>query len=254
MDQRERVGDPLEALRMAIEYYQSRLWTALPCVVHAYPAASGLGPQLLDAQPCINGSVLTQVNGQSVRQSLLMPILPDLPILWQGGGGVTLTFPIQPGDECLVLFSARCIDAWWENGFLPPNGATPNPAMNPPDNRMHNLSDGFAMVGMRSLPKSFSPDLSTATVTTDDLQTFFRLDPAGKAVVIQANGGITLQTTGSITLQAGGEISANGVTIDPSGNVYSPGNIRATNVDLLDHLHSGVQTGGSQSGPPVPGT
>jgi hypothetical protein len=257
VDQRERVNDSPETFRAALEYWQTRIWTALPCVVHAYPAASGLGPQLLDAQPTINGSYL---NSDGDRVSLVMPLLTDCVIVWQGGGGVTATFPIAPEDECLVVLSSRCIDAWWSQGFLKPIAGKANSAMDPPDARMHNLSDGFALVGLRSSPRSFGPNVRDACLITDDQQTFIRLSAIDKAVVIQANGGITLQTTGSITLSAGGEISANGVTIDPNGNTVSPatvtGNVdvMAATVSLKNHLQSGVQSGGGNSGPPVPGT
>ena len=46
------------------------------------------------------------------------PILVDLPVIFPRGGGVTLTFPIKEGDECLVVFSSRSIDFWWQNGGI----------------------------------------------------------------------------------------------------------------------------------------
>ena len=42
-----------------------------------------------------------------------LPILPDVPVMFFGGGGMTITAPIKPGDECLVIFADRCIDGWW---------------------------------------------------------------------------------------------------------------------------------------------
>ncbi len=254
MDQRERIGDPIEALRAALEYWQSRIWTALPCVVHAYPAASGLGPQLIDVQPCVNGRLLQQINGISGFVPTLMPIITDVPIAWQGGGGVTATFPIKAGDECLVVFSARCIDAWLQNGFLPPNGSTPNPAMTPPDARMTNLSDGFAFVGVRSFPRSFTPDMVDACLITDDQQTFVKLSPTGKTVSIQANGGITLSTTGNITLTAGGQIIANGVTISPASLITTPNDISIGPYTVKAHYHTSGTNAQGNTGTMVPGT
>ena len=70
------------------------------------------------------------------------PILPDVPVVFLGGGGSSLTFPVRAGDECLVFFSDRCIDAWYQSGGVQ-NQIVP---------RFHDLSDGFALVGIRSKP------------------------------------------------------------------------------------------------------
>jgi hypothetical protein len=74
-------------------------------------------------------------------QPLDYPVLVDVPVVCLGGGGARLTFPIEAGDGCLVLFSDRDIDAWWATGST---GSIPNSP------RTHNLSDGFAIVGLRS--------------------------------------------------------------------------------------------------------
>jgi hypothetical protein len=158
MDQRERYQDDSEKLRLAIEAYQTRMWTALPGVIKQFPSASGIGQMIADIQPTINGRVRTE---QGEFQSIQLPVLLDCPVLWLGGGGVTMTFPITAGDECLVIFSSRCIDAWWQQGFVPGQAGVPvngKQTMDPPDLRMHNLSDGFALVGVKSLPNEFTID------------------------------------------------------------------------------------------------
>ena len=47
------------------------------------------------------------------------------------------TYKVKPGDECLVVFASRCIDAWWQSGGI----------QSPAEARMHDLSDGFAIPG-----------------------------------------------------------------------------------------------------------
>lgn len=69
------------------------------------------------------------------------PPIVDCPVVTLQGGGVGAQFPIANGDECLIFFSDRCIDAWATNG-----GSNP-----PPDGRLHDLSDGFVLVGLNSL-------------------------------------------------------------------------------------------------------
>ena len=51
--------------------------------------------------------------------------------------------PIKHGDECLVIFGDMCIDSWWELGGV----------QNQLENRRHDLSDGFAILGVWSQPR-----------------------------------------------------------------------------------------------------
>jgi hypothetical protein len=61
-------------------------------------------------------------------------------------------FPIQQGDECLVVFADFNIDAWHYAGGQ----------QTPLDKRRHDISDGFAIVGPNSLAKAIVTAL-TAT-------------------------------------------------------------------------------------------
>ena len=72
------------------------------------------------------------------------PVLVDCPVFTLQGGGGSITFPIQAGDQCLLLFSDRNLDAWFQNGS----------AAAPFDARCHDLSDGLALVGLNALPSS----------------------------------------------------------------------------------------------------
>lgn len=54
-----------------------------------------------------------------------------------------ITFPIAKGDDCVLLFSDREIESWFINGDAQPVNYQ----------RMHDLTDAFAIFGIRSLPK-----------------------------------------------------------------------------------------------------
>jgi len=136
MDRRERLDDPEESLRMALESYASQLWTALPASV----VSVNLAAQTVSVQPTIQGSVADPAG--NVRQ-VNLPLLVDVPLVWPKAGGFALTFPVAPGDEVLVVFACRCIDSWWQSGGI---GA-------PAEARMHDLSDGFAILAPTSQPK-----------------------------------------------------------------------------------------------------
>lgn len=56
------------------------------------------------------------------------------------------TFPINPGDECVMLFADREIESWFINGEVNAEGYP----------RMHAITDCTALFGIRSLPKMIS--------------------------------------------------------------------------------------------------
>lgn len=70
------------------------------------------------------------------------PIPMQCPVMCLGGGSAALTFPILPGDECLVLFNDRDFDNWFAGG----TGSPANTA------RLHSFADALVIVGIRSLP------------------------------------------------------------------------------------------------------
>ena len=69
-----------------------------------------------------------------MQSGVELPALRDVPVF------MPVSFEIQEGDACLVIFADRDIDAWFETGE----------AEVPPSSRMHSLSDGFAFVGFRT--------------------------------------------------------------------------------------------------------
>lgn len=80
-------------------------------------------------------------SGQMVPVQVPYPVLVDCPVIILGGGSASLTFPISPGDECLILFNDRDIDNWWA-------GASTGPVAT---GRLHSFSDGLALVGFREV-------------------------------------------------------------------------------------------------------
>lgn len=227
MDPRERIEDLRVFMTTALDGRQAEIWTALPGFVVSYNAAR----QTCQVQPTIAMQVVDPLNTDNPKQ-LNLPILDDCPVVFPHGGGFTLTFPIQPGDECLVVFSSRCIDGWWSQG--PTKGVN---QLQPPqgDLRMHDLSDGFVLVGPRSLPNALS------NVSTDTVQ--LRSDDGQAYVEIAAGHVVNITTPATINLHAPGGINVTGPTVF-TGTVHANGH----SIDET-HRHSGVQTGGSNTGP-----
>lgn len=220
LDNPQRFDDPLATLKAASQSALNDAWTALPGIIVAFDPAT----LLAQVQAAVK-SVVTTPDGS--KSTVARSLLVDVPVVFPGGGGCTLTFPVADGDECLLVFAARGIDAWLEYG------GTQDPL---PDRR-HSMNDAFAFVGVRSKARKLpQPAASTTQLRSDDGSTYVELDPSGQMVNVVAQGGINL----------------NGVTIDAAGNITSPTDVFAGTVSLKNHTHSAVQSGGGTSGPPVP--
>lgn len=103
------------------------------------------------------------------------PKLVNCPVFTLQGGGASLQMPITVGDQCIVLFSDRNLDAWIQNGGEQP----------PLDGRLHDLSDGIVLVGLNWQGDSAIPipSATEARLILSDATTKVGLD----------NGKITVQ-------------------------------------------------------------
>ncbi len=167
-------------------------------------------------QPAIKGY---EPDSNGINQSTTLPLLVDVPVVFPRGGGCTLTFPVKAGDECLVVFADRCIDFWWQSGGI----------QEPVDDRMHDLSDAFCIVGPQSQAKKIG-DISTSAVElrSDDGETKLSLNPASGVINGTAPGGFNL----------------NGLQILPDGR------LQLVDGSIVDkHTHGGVEPGGSSTAP-----
>ena len=83
----------------------------------------------------------TSASGQTTPITRSYPLLPAVPVIFLGGGGGAMTFPVAQGDSALLIFLDRDQDVWLTTGQtkLPPNSK-----------RLHSLSDAVAIVGLRS--------------------------------------------------------------------------------------------------------
>ncbi|WP_405423766.1 Gp138 family membrane-puncturing spike protein [Pantoea stewartii] len=193
----------------------SMLRVSLPGIVQSFDPETCT----CTVQPAIAGQ---GVDEQGQIKSAPLPLLTDVPVIFPRGGGCTITFPVKTGDECLVIFSDRCIDFWWQNGGV----------QEPVDPRQHDLSDAFAIVGPQSQAQKISGISTTSVqVRTDDGSSFIELMQGGNVNI----------TTPLLTVN--GNVQVN-------GTVTSTGDQVAKGISQTGHVHSGVQSGSSQTGGP----
>lgn len=159
------------------------MWTALPGIVQSYSAAK----RTVSVQPSIQAQVLSSAG---VWTNTSLPVLVDCPVVFPGGGGFEFTFPITAGDEGIVIFASRCIDAWWQQGGVQPQAEL----------RMHDLSDGMFLPGMFSQARLPIPAPSTSVPQIRNSDATVKLEFIGGGFKLTGN----LQVTGSVIAGFGG--------------------------------------------------
>ena len=227
MDRRERTEDLDTALLAALRGWQSGLWTALPAVVQSFDPDKCT----VDVQPTIQ-ALLTSKEG--VTSWVTLPLFGQCPVVFPGGGGFCLTFPIATGDEVLVVFASRCIDAWWQYGGIQPQAEL----------RMHDLSDGFVIPGLRSLPR-VPGSISTANVVlrNDVGDTSISITPA-KLVKVITPADVEI-TAANVTVTASADVTITATNlsvvaaVDITGSVTVTGSVATTGT----LLNNGVNVG-----------
>ena len=234
---RQLVNDPGMMMRAALRGQQVGIWTALPGIVTRYTP----GKMTCEVQPAIKAVVR---DSAGVESWVSLPLLLDCPVVFPGAGGFSLTFPIAPGDEVLVVFSSRCIDSWWQSGGVQVQA----------DLRLHDLSDGFAIPGIRSTPRALaSPSTTDVQLRNDAGTALFSIDPSanlravtpGSAFVVAQNATVT--ALGGITLN--GPVTVNG-TLHVTGEGAFDSEIFVVGTKVHHHQHGGVRNGNDLSGPP----
>lgn len=218
MDRRERYNNVLVATRALLHQERADMWTALPGVVQSFDPTKAT----VSVQPSIMAQFRYQ-NGPNEDENwkdISLPLLVDCPVFFPGGGPFVTTFPIQKGDEGGILFSSRCIDAWWQLGGT----------QKQLEFRMHDLSDGMFIPRLFSLP-NIPANISTTDVQLRNLSgdTVIGIEP-NKQVYINAPGGVTIN----------GALTVTGPIIGGYGG--------ADQVGLTTHVHP------SNGSPPTPGT
>ena len=197
--------------------------TCLPGSIVSFDSST----QIASIQPLLKRKF---VNDQEVD----LPLCINCPVIFPGAGGFVMTFPVEPGDECLIVFSERALDTWIQSGG----------AQLPLDTRRHSLSDAIAILGLKSQPNKL-PAVFASGIELKDVagNTFCRVKSDG--VDIKGN---TL-VTGDLTVDGDTDITG---TLDVIGIATADDHFSGI-VSGETHTHSGVTPGAGVSGPPIGG-
>lgn len=153
--------------------------TALPGIVESFNSEKQTAKIRIPLRRDIRDS-----DGNETTRS--WPILPAVPVWMPHAGGFHFTLPVSEGDECLVVFLERDISKWYEDGV----------EQSPETRRLHDISDGIALVGLNRKSQRIDPYNASDLVVSNDA--------GDQSVILRANGDIEIENT-KLGLGAGAE-------------------------------------------------
>ncbi len=129
-----RTPSPAEVINAIVESAVGDLYVGMPGKVVRWDASK----QEADVQPLVKVSHEDET-GERVVEAL--PVIPGVPVIFPGGGGFLVQFPVSVGDTVWLQLSALSLDKWLATGGGP---------LDPESDGRHALSDAVAIPGLRS--------------------------------------------------------------------------------------------------------
>lgn len=214
------------AWAFAFRAAMAQVRTSIPVQVLAV-YGGGLAPVgRIDVQPLVQ-----QTDGAG--NVMALPVLYGLPYLrWQGGANAVILDPAVD-DIGLVCFADRDVSAVIKNLKQSPPGSI----------RRFNLADGFYVGATLNAEPTQYVQFNDQGITVLS-PTFVTV----KAPNMKLDG--IVEVTGDVTLDK--TLHVKGAQTNDS-TITAQGEVEGNGVKLSTHLTSGVTSGGSNSGPPVPG-
>lgn len=146
----------------------SGIHTALPGIVKSYDPITNKAT----IQPALNKAY---ESGE-----IPMPILENVPIMFQSGVNFSINFPITEGDYVLLIFCERSIDLWKSVGGQ----------VTPDDPRKFALSDAVAIPGLMPFVGDFSKNNGQD----------FIISFAGSTIRIKPDGAVVIETASTVAI------------------------------------------------------
>lgn len=94
-----------EAIRAIVQSTTSEWQTCLPGRIESYNAEAGT----CSVQP------LVKRKGKA-SEATSRPVLTGVPVMWPGGGGAQVRWPLAAGDECVIMFASADTSGWRRSG------------------------------------------------------------------------------------------------------------------------------------------
>lgn len=122
-----------EVLKIALNRWAQAHWLgAMPARVERFDPATNE----IDAKPIIRDPHV-DIEGTATLENL--GVIPGVPLVQFGAGGMRITLPVTVGDTVLLVFCRRSLDKWKARG---------GDDVDPGDTRIHHYSDAVAIPGI----------------------------------------------------------------------------------------------------------
>lgn len=256
MDEEVGLG---EVIQSYFDYSMQNKFTALPGVVLRVHQKGE--QQLVDVQPCVS---IKNRDGSTTQQATILNVPYQQPASSLGG----VVFPINTGDNVLLVFQMRGIDTWkyGEGGLSTPS-----------DYRMFSNLDCIAIPCIS--PASKAPTAKSRHSGDYDLGDTLLYNGEGVEVVLKQSGKVVVNckdaeinatdsttvntksfrincdsyqvSSGSYTINTGSyALAAGSGGATTTGTMNMSGSFILNGITLESHRHSGIEPGSGTSGGP----
>ena len=174
----QQIGGDSQFYENLIDESGRRIRCCIPAVVQSYNPSNNT----IECQPTIRERIIKENNE---IQYINLPLLINVPVVFPSSINCAVKFPINRGDEVLVLFSDLSIDNFWEKGGV----------QNPIEQRRHDLSDGMAIPCCLSIPSNHNPVNELTLIQGSRSITFTQLYNLANSHVHKVSVGGTTYTT-----------------------------------------------------------
>ena len=237
-----------ELIKRTIIQTMRQLRVSMPCEVVRYNAKR----QMVDVR-------IVQPEIDLAGNNIPMPVITNIPVSFVRCGNSHITHPINKGDTGFIIFADRDISSWVETN----NTSVVDSA------RTHSMQDSYFVPGIvgggnNANPNDVEIKYNNTTIHLRkngdvDINTPSKVNVNASNVIInsettnngnvQINGNLTVSqmlTTGGFTSLG----TSGGGIAQLTGSINVTDEVTASGINLSTHTHSGVQSGGSNTGQP----
>lgn len=152
---------PTDIIRQAISSQICNIHTCLPAKIVSYDYTV----QKATVQPLLSRRYK---NGTEEGDIQPIPEITNVPVIFPRSTGFSMHYPLNEGDNVMILFSERSMDEWLDVGGK----------LAPLDPRKFDLSDAIAIPGLYPFSDS-SPAEDNTTYTVQVGSAKLKIDPSG---------------------------------------------------------------------------
>ena len=139
-------------------------------------------------QPAIKVFNITENEKEYIYESVTPKLLVNVPVVFPGGGGWHMTFPVKKGDECIILYAQRSIGLWKQFGGVRDQSHF---------GRHHSFKDAIAIVGIKPSESSL-PSFNASEPELRNDSGSMRITLSASEMTIEGN----LKVNGTVTALA----------------------------------------------------